>query len=128
VIARVGVGLVAVLVLAWLAVMERDTRLQARGLSAVQAGKVAPAESDLRRAGFLNPDTTPELSRALLVFGKGDPARAAAMLEHVIRREPQNISAWGELYVVTRKSDPATAARATAAFARLDPLDAARPR
>lgn len=125
-IARAGIAVVAVVVVAWLAVMERDTRLQARGLAAVHAGKVGPADRDLRRAGFLNPDTTPDLSRALLLLGKGDTAGAAAVLEDVVGREPQNIPAWSELYVVTRKSDPATARRARAVLARLDPLDAAR--
>jgi Tfp pilus assembly protein PilF len=127
-IGRIGVVLAAVVAIAWLGLMERDARLQARGLSHVQARQTAQADSDLRRAGFLNPDSTPDLSRALVLFGDGHTARAQAMLESVIQREPQNVSAWGELLVVSRRSDPATARRATAVLTRLDPLDAAAAR
>jgi uncharacterized membrane-anchored protein len=123
-VARLAVVLVAIVVLAWLVVMERDARLQARGLGHVRARQSAPAYNDLRRAGFLNPDSTPKLSRALILFGQGESRRAAALLEDVLRHEPKNISAWGELYVITKKGDPATARRATAALRRLDPLDA----
>jgi hypothetical protein len=127
-IGRLGVIVVAVVAIAWLVLMERDARLQARGLRHVQARQTAQADSDLRRAGFLNPDSTPDLSRALLLFGDGHTARAQALLESVVRREPQNVSAWGELLVVSRKSDPATARRATAVLTGLDPLDAAAAR
>ena len=127
-IGRLGVIVVAVVAIAWLGLMERDARLQARGLGHVQARQTAQADSDLRRAGFLNPDSTPDLSRALLLFGDGHPHARRRCSRSVIRREPQNVSAWGELLVVSRKSDPATARRATAVLTGLDPLDAAAAR
>jgi cytochrome c-type biogenesis protein CcmH/NrfG len=127
VIARVALAVVAVVVLAWLGVMERNTRLQAQG---VGERNVARADADLRRAGFLNPDTAPELGRAFLYANRSgaEPARrAAAVLEGVLRREPDNLRAWSGLLYATRGRDPVTARRAVAAMRRLDPLDAPRP-
>ena len=113
--ARVGVALVAVVALVWLSAMERSARLQARG-----------GEAALRDARLLNPDTTPDVRRAFLYQGTGRPEEAAALLEDVLRREPENLDAWGLLYAFTRDRDPATARRALAAGERLDPLGAAR--
>ncbi len=116
----------AVVVIAWLALMERSARLQSASLAAAKKGQVARAESDLRRSRFLNPDTTPDLSRALLYFGQGRRAQATSLLEQVVRSEPRNLPAWGELLVVSRGHDPALTRRALAAIRRLDPLDAPR--
>ena len=95
--ARVAVGLVAVFALGWLAVMERNVRLEERGRQAsgrlAVAGNEARAEAAFRDARFLNPDTAPDLGRAVL-------------------------------YLVTRGHAPATARRALAARRRLDPLSA----
>jgi hypothetical protein len=130
--ARVAVGLVAVLVLGWLAVMERDLRLQARGVHASGrlevAGNAARADSALRAARLLNPDTAPDLIRAVLYQGQGRERDASALIAGVLRREPDNLAAWGQLYLLTRGSEPATARRALAAAARLDPLSARRRR
>jgi hypothetical protein len=128
---RVAVGLVAVLVLGWLAVMERDTRLQERGIKASGrlgvAGNEARADDAFRAARFLNPDTTPDVGRAVLYLARDRRPEAAAVLRDVVRREPDNVTAWSVLYGVTRESDPATARRALAERRRLDPL-AARQR
>lgn len=128
--ARVAVALVATLVVGWLAVMERDTLLQERGVKASGhlkvAGNGARSESALRDARLLNPDTAPDLSRALLYQGQGREREASALLADVVRREPDNLAAWGQLYVLTRGSEPATARRALAAVVRLDPLSARR--
>ena len=126
--ARSVVGLIAVAVLAWLGVMERDHRLYAGGV--VGAGKVrtaadfARAESDLRAARLLNPDVSPDLSRAILYVGAGRARQATALAEDVLRREPDNLRAWGLLYSLSREHDPAAAGRALAARQRLDPLNA----
>ena len=56
-VARAGVAVLAVLLLGWLAVQERDTRLHASGVAALQGGAqratLARAEDDLRRARLL---------------------------------------------------------------------------
>jgi hypothetical protein len=128
--ARVAVAVVAVVVLAWLGVMERNERLLARGVAT--AGQLntpadfARAEADLRAARLLNPTTTPDFNRAVLYAGARRPERAIALMRDVVRREPDNRIAWGVLYGFTRDRDPATARRARAALRRLDPLAARR--
>jgi predicted Zn-dependent protease len=128
--ARVIVALLAVAVLAWLAVMERNERLIARGVTTAgqldTPANVARAEADLRAARLLNPTTTPDLNRAVLYIGLGRPAEATALLQDVVRREPDNRIAWGTLYGFTRDRDPAAARRALDALRRLDPLAARR--
>jgi predicted Zn-dependent protease len=127
---RLAVGLVAVLVLAWLAVMERDTRLQQRGIEASGrlgvTGNEARAESAFRDARFLNPDTTPDVGRAVMYLASERRPEAVAVLRDVLRREPENLTAWSVLFRVTRESDPALARQALAARERLDPLAARR--
>ena len=123
-IARGLVAVVAVVVIAWLGVMERDTRLLARADHAAQARDYAAAERDLRDAGTLTADTTGDLRRAFLLQAtkRGDDARA--LLEDVARREPDNLTAWGLLLTFAREADPGAAARARAQVRRLDPLRA----
>ena len=127
---RVAVGVVAVLVLGWLGVMERDTRLQERGIKASGrlgvAGNEARADKAFRDARFLNPDTTPDVGRAVMYLARERRPEAATVLRDVLRREPDNLTAWSVLYGVTRRSDAATARRALAARKRLDPLAARR--
>jgi len=128
VLARVGVAVVAVLVIGWLGLMERDVRADKRGtaLSAEPSvpGYVARADAELRAAQRLNPDTEPELKRAFLYVGAGQPERAASIVEGIVRREPDNLAAWGALFNVARDRDPAAAERALDARRRLDPLHA----
>jgi predicted Zn-dependent protease len=124
--ARAAVVVVAVLVLSWLAVMERDERLQARGVRAAQdaQAKFAAAETDFRDARLLNPDTAPDVSRAFLYQRIGRGAEAAELLQDVVRREPDNLSAWALLATFTSERDPGTARRARAQVRRLDPVRA----
>jgi hypothetical protein len=128
VIARACVALLAVVVLAWLAVMERDARLQAEGVDAARQvrapGNYARADAAFRGARLLNPDTTPDVFRAFLYEGGGHSRAAAALLDDVLRREPDNAGAWGVRLAFARHDDPAAAARARAALRRLDPVGA----
>jgi Tfp pilus assembly protein FimV len=133
--ARVVVSVVALLVIAWLGLMERDARLLDRGVDtasgAIAFGRLSAdqfrsAESDFRAARFLNPDTAPDVNRAVMYQVHGRSAQAAELLEDVVRREPENLTAWGVLVEVARDRDPAMARRAVAARRRLDPLSARR--
>jgi predicted Zn-dependent protease len=112
----------------WLGVMELDARHQAAGVAASAAphtpARLARADADLRGARRWNPDTSPDLARALVTAAAGRRADAIGLLEDVVRREPDNIDAWGGLYLLARDNDPAAARRALAARARLDPLSA----
>jgi predicted Zn-dependent protease len=125
-VARAAVAVLAIVVIAWLAVMERNQRLQATSLELVKSRQGSRAESNLKRARFLNPDSTPDLTRAALFLSQGERGRALALLKQVVRREPDNLRAWGEILVVSNGYDAAAAQLATDAFARLDPLDARR--
>ena len=124
--ARVAVAVLAVAAIGWLAVMERDARLQERGVRAsgrlATAGNAARADAAFRDARLLNPDTTPDVGRSLLYLAQERRPAAVALLDDVLRREPDNLTAWAALYNVTRDHDPAAARRALAARARLDPL------
>ncbi len=122
-IVRVALALVAVSLLTWLGVMERDARLVSQALN---DRNVTARADGLRRARLLNPDSRPDLERALLYLGQGDRSRAAVTVERVLRREPDNLTAWGELLLIARVDDPPTAARARAALQRLDPIGARR--
>ena len=127
---RALVAVVALLVLGWLVVMQRDTVLQDRGVAASgklsEPGNGARAEREFRDARLLNPDTTPDVGRALLYLAQEKRPAARALLEDVLRREPDNLTAWAALYNVSRGHDPAAGRRALAARARLDPLAARR--
>ncbi len=119
---RAAVSVVAVLVIAWLGVMERDVRRQADGVEAAQQRDFGAADAAFRAARTLNPDTAPDVGRAFVYERTGRHAAAAAVLEDVVRREPDNLTAWGLLYTFTKDHDPATAARALAARRVLDPM------
>jgi hypothetical protein len=125
---RVVVAVVAVCVLAWLGVMERDARLVARGIHAAQPprapGDLARAEAALRGATLLNPDSGPDVSRAFVLQAGGRGDAAVALLEDVVRREPENLGAWRVLLTITRDADPVIGRRALAAVRKLDPVNA----
>jgi hypothetical protein len=130
--ARVCVALAAVVVLAWLAVMEYDARRLKSGINTATEMFISgatpegfrSAESDFRDARLLSPDTTPDLHRAVLYRVHAREPQALALLEDVVRREPDNITAWNVLYALVRDHDPAAARRALAARRQLDPLTA----
>jgi hypothetical protein len=128
--ARWAVVAVAVPVVAWLGVMERDARLQARGVEAAGRldvpGNAARAEAAFRDARLLSPDAPPAVGRALVLQARGRPADAVALLEDVVRRQPDNLVAWGVLHQVARGRDAGAAERALAARRRLDPLSVGR--
>lgn len=121
-VARALVVMVALCVIAWLGVMERDERLQARADDAIHARDLPRAESDLRGARLLNPDTAPDVTRAVLYRARGQQRRAIALLEDVVRREPDNLTAWSALHLSATGSDPAAYRRSLAALQRLDPV------
>jgi hypothetical protein len=119
-----------VVVLAWLGVMMRDAWLAERGGEVLQPGtpasRLSGAAVDLRRARLLNPDSEPDVNLALVHRMRGDDERALAVIEDVLRREPENLVAWTVLGVIVRERDPALYSRALAAHRRLDPVNAAR--
>jgi predicted Zn-dependent protease len=124
--ARACVAAIAVAAIVWLGTMERDLRLQASAVAAAERQDFARAEEDLRRARLLNPDTLPDIRRAFVLQGTARSREARALLEDVLRREPENLSAWRLLEAFTRDRDEVTRRRALAAIRRLDPVGSER--
>lgn len=128
--ARVVVGVVAVLLIAWLGVMERDERLLQRGVQtaahARDAADAARAERALRDARLLNPDSAPDTGRAVLYIGTSRNRQALDLIDELVRREPDNLTAWALLFEVSRGADPAGEQRALAQRRRLDPVSSRR--
>lgn len=139
-IARVTVAAVAILVLSWLGIMERDANLlvRARSRSAHVSQRVKAtcarspsarpdcrlftgAVSDARRAELLNPDTTPRLFGGLL-SATGQRPRQAAVADEVLRSEPDNLGAWTALLLAAQGRDPQATQRAVQNLRRVDPL------
>ena len=122
---RTLIAVIAVALIGWLAVMERDARLYDRGIAA--GGRlddpqtIARADSDLRDARLLSPDRTPDIGRALFLWTTGRAGQARALLEDVVHAEPDNLSAWTALGWVNAGRDPALTRRVTAEMRRLDP-------
>jgi hypothetical protein len=131
VLARIAVAVIAVGVIGWLAVMERDTRLYQRGIAAGGSldnpQTIARAESDLEDARLLTPDRTPDVGRALILWTAGHAAPARTVLEDVVASEPDNLSAWTALGWVNAGADPQLGRRVAAELRRLDPLSGGRP-
>jgi hypothetical protein len=127
---RAVLAVVAVLVVGWIAVLERNHLLQSRAQSDLarldEAGTFGRVTRDLRDARLLNPDSEPELALAYVYQSHGDLGRAAEVAERVARRERSNLLAWGLLYSVTLGREPRRAAVAQRMIRRLDPLNARR--
>ncbi len=121
-------ALTAVLVLAWVGVLVRDREVAEEARTgAFSRPELSQAERDrhadrLKAARLLDPDRSLELERATYFLLSARPERAARIAEAVLRKEPENIGAWGVLTQATRLHDPARSARAEAEIRRLDPL------
>jgi len=123
---RALVAVVAVLVIAWSAVLLRDTRLQEHATELTQtsreAGVLDQAVRDYEAAGFLNPDPAPDAGRALALQLQRRAREAVAVTEDVVHREPENLNAWRLLSLLTIELDPARSRQAAARARALDPL------
>ena len=122
--ARIALAVVALSVLGWLVVQERNVRLQDRGVAAAERHNLPRAEEAFRASRRLNPDPLPDVRLAFLYQGSGRKEQARRILEDILAREPDNLSVWTLLLAFTRDSDPDVARRALAARSRLDPLNA----
>jgi hypothetical protein len=124
-IVLIGVSVAAIVVLGvWL----HSTQLAADGAAfrpspshPATPAQVRSALSELHRAGHNNPDTTPDVNEAILLSFLGRNAQSARILLKVVRDEPKNARAWGQLSLSTRQSDPALSAAAAARVRQLVP-------
>lgn len=78
-------------------------------------------------AKTLNPSTEPDLAIYGLLVRLGRTAEARRVFESVVRREPDNRTAWSLLAVTTQSSDSAQFRRALTRLHELSPLTTRRP-
>jgi hypothetical protein len=126
-LARLLIGLLSVLVLAWVGVLLRDHRVSEAASPLLYQSRLSGAEFDrnlakLEDAELLNPDSSLELARATYLLLRDRRAKAAEAAERLLEREPENVTAWGLLLDASRGSDPERAAQARAEIRRLNPL------
>jgi hypothetical protein len=122
-VAMVISALAAVVLLwSWLGAARDYTR--AFDLMESSSGDLSPARAErarlaLRAAGRRTPSTEPEVAIAQLDLFLGQSRRAAAELRHVVRREPDNATAWGLLASALGRINKPASRRAARHEARL---------
>jgi hypothetical protein len=128
VFARLVLVIVAVLVLAWIAVLLRDFTI---GHDAAERSVFDSRSSHAQRladrrsledAELLDPSSYWALAHASNLLRDGERRRSVAEAEALVRDEPEDFAAWGLLANATRASDPARAAEADARREQLNPL------
>jgi predicted Zn-dependent protease len=123
---RLTVAVLAIAAIAWLALGYRSTVLSERGARLAErpdqtAAQVREAESTLKDARFLNPDTRPLFVEGFLLATHGRYEEGLELLEQGVRREPDNVVGWGILAQATARRDPARSREARIQIARLSP-------
>jgi Flp pilus assembly protein TadD len=108
--ARALLAVLALLAGGWLAVGWRNARLQDRARTILVQERIAPADADdaarwLRRASFLNPDSTPEISLGLLALRTGRPREAERRAREVLGDEPERSEARNLLLAARQRTD-----------------------
>jgi tetratricopeptide (TPR) repeat protein len=130
---RVVIVSVALLAAVWLAISygNSHTIRQVQKVAASShptPGQLEGALHDLRSGQTLDPSRgTETLSyEASLEIRLNRLPQALGTLEEIVKREPDTAEAWFLIAQLSRGSDPARAARATAQLLRLDPREARR--
>lgn len=116
---------VCLVVAAFLVVGLRAARAEDKAQS-IAAPDLSKRDFALARRAFqdaqeLNPDTAPAVSEAALLATDERNREAVAVLDRVVRDEPENADAWTIMYSATRVEDPARAGRARARLRLLKP-------
>jgi predicted Zn-dependent protease len=122
--AAVAVGVFAVV---WL----HPARLEIEAQSIAERPPQHLSQRDVSRAAQLfesarahNPDTRPVVREAGLLVRSGRTQEALRLLRPVVRREPDNLTAWALIATGARTIDPALAREAAARANALNPLAA----
>lgn len=117
--ARIALGLVAAAALAGFLFYVHRQHVETDGLRATrqavrthQPADFARARRLLQDSRTLFPGAGPELFEVALLTSFRRDRDALRILDEVVRREPSNLPAWGQIEVVARKIDPARAAEA----------------
>jgi hypothetical protein len=83
--------------------------------------------ADAHQAQRVNPSTDPDLAIYGLLVRLGRTAEARDVFKSIVRREPDNRTAWSLLAVTTQSSDPMQFRRALENLHRLSPLTTRAP-
>jgi hypothetical protein len=127
-VTRIALLLVALAAAGWLASAYPGTHdeARARAIRPGPSGKLTPAQVQrsidlLQDARKARPDgeIVPRLAGLELTAGR--PDRAVALLEPLLRSEPDNVTAWTVLAFALADSDPGAAAQARARRQELAP-------
>lgn len=127
VLPRAAVALVAVLLVAWSAVLWRGDRIGSGAADTLIRNADLPEAAfahemeRLRDAELLDPSTRWQVARAGALYQRGRFEQSARVLEEVLEQEPDNLEAWLYLREVTEGRDPVREAQARAAIRRLNP-------
>lgn len=89
---------------------------------ALSANDVKDATDLFERSRAHNPDLRPAEREAGLLIRTGRTREAVALLKPVVRREPDNLTAWTLVAIAAQRSDPALARQAVARARALNPL------
>lgn len=125
-LSRATLALVSLLLIGWFAVLVRDEHIGAEATDRLlhnpemSDSRFARSLEELRQAEFLNPDTEWRVTRASYILLRDKP-RAVRVVESVLRKEPENLSAWVVLLNASRDRDPRRASRAVDGIRRLNP-------
>jgi hypothetical protein len=117
----------AVVISAWLVFSIRANHLEARGAAAIEwarHGQVAPQDlsralDQLRRSDRYNPDLTPLLDQAWLLYNSHRRQEALVLSLKAAAKEPENVQTWTLVYLTA--PDRGVAARAAAKVKQLNP-------
>jgi predicted Zn-dependent protease len=108
-----------------------SARLESSAQSIAERPPQTLSRADVDRAARLfqrarahNPDSRPVEREAGLLIRKGRSRAAVALLRPIVRREPENLTAWALLAAGARGIDPALARVATTRARVLNPLGA----
>jgi hypothetical protein len=118
---------VAVVTVLWVHSARLETQAQAiaeRPPQALSPRDVNRAVQLFESARAHNPDTRPIEREAGLLIRSGRSRQALALLGPVVKREPQDLTAWALIAVGAPAIDPALAREAVARANALNPLGA----
>jgi predicted Zn-dependent protease len=120
---------VAVAIAVFTGLWLHSARLEKKAQSIAQRPPQALSANDVKQATDLfersranNPDLRPAEREAGLLIRTGRTREAVALLKPVVRREPDNLTAWTLVAIAAQKSDPALARQAVARARALNPL------
>lgn len=121
-IARVAACVAALVVAAFFGlVVRQSTATKAATDASVAGDNDAHTAALIRRAGQGNPDSDVDILRARYAVAHDQLARARRILLQVVRREPDNVTAWRFIDFAITPIDPALGRRARREYDRLIP-------